>query len=516
MVRVFSFSGEVVLNRTEALSLEELSKEVAAAVGAHCRLIRRDGSELTGPSSALIEEEEELTCVVSSVEPWLKMLGLLHEDGTAFSESWLFKQRMWWEVGGTDDLLRHRMGKRTLSEAMTLRSLVELRRANPISREEKAVLLATPEAVEKEAEDVLRNLKVLEFEPQEVHLQLGYDSWRGNRRILEKIAGPCSLLPIQVWSVHLMWGPGAGRGYSSGVPDRHAKWRAKLGRDFLLAIEQKNASLVKACLEQKAEPGVVDVPSGRSALHLAVATGDVEVMSEVLHSCVRSNVDLTVEDGENKTPLDEALEVRQSLHTSGEVIIPLLAAGKDPDVNSLNNGSVQWSSWPGKSRRRRSSSPSSKAPRRNGARHCRRCWIAVLFQPLSRKSAPSRSCWRFYCEYCDMFLTHSGLTGRRQHLTGRRHINNKIEYYQMLIREKGLTPPIYPPPPGMVLPMPKLPATAAPKPAAALPGLGLPGMLPTMPKLPGVGVGAGIPGLPTLPGMPGLLPGMPKMPGARP
>lgn len=27
----------------------------------------------------------------------------------------------------------------------------------------------------------------------------------------------------------------------------------------------------------QAEPGVVDVPSGRSALHLAVATGDVEV-----------------------------------------------------------------------------------------------------------------------------------------------------------------------------------------------------------------------------------------------
>ena len=63
----------------------------------------------------------------------------------------------------------------------------------------------------------------------------------------------------------------------------------------------------------------------------------------------------------------------------------------------------------------------------------------------------------------------------------------RIEYYQMLIREKGLTPPIYPPPPGMVLPMPKLPAATAPKPAAAtLPGLGLPGMLPTMPKLPGV------------------------------
>jgi len=42
---------------------------------------------------------------------------------------------------------------------------------------------------------------------------------------------------------------------------------------------------------------------------------------------------------------------------------------------------------------------------------------------------------KFYCEYCDLYLTHSGLSGRRQHLTGRRHINNKIEYYQMLIRD---------------------------------------------------------------------------------
>ena len=46
---------------------------------------------------------------------------------------------------------------------------------------------------------------------------------------------------------------------------------------------------------------------------------------------------------------------------------------------------------------------------------------------------------KFYCEYCDLYLTHSGLSGRRQHLTGRRHINNKIEYYQNLIRDKGVS-----------------------------------------------------------------------------
>ena len=65
---------------------------------------------------------------------------------------------------------------------------------------------------------------------------------------------------------------------------------------------------------------------------------------------------------------------------------------------------------------------------------------------------------RFYDDYSDMYLKNSSLAGRKQHMSGRRHINNKIEYWQMLIREKGLTPPIYPPPPGMVLPMPRMAA----------------------------------------------------------
>ncbi|CAE7429712.1 unnamed protein product [Symbiodinium necroappetens] len=78
---------------------------------------------------------------------------------------------------------------------------------------------------------------------------------------------------------------------------------------------------------------------------------------------------------------------------------------------------------------------------------------------------------RFYDDYSDMYLKNSSLQGRKQHMSGRRHINNKIEYWQMLIREKGLTPPIYPPPPGMVLPMPKLAAAANPT-APALAKLG--------------------------------------------
>eukprot|EP00928_Gymnodinium_smaydae_P052806 TRINITY_DN36968_c0_g1_i1.p2 TRINITY_DN36968_c0_g1~~TRINITY_DN36968_c0_g1_i1.p2 ORF type:complete len:126 (-),score=10.50 TRINITY_DN36968_c0_g1_i1:72-449(-) len=118
---------------------------------------------------------------------------------------------------------------------------------------------------------------------------------------------------------------------------------------------------------------------------------------------------------------------------------------------------------------------------------------------------------KFYCEYCDLYLTHSGLSGRRQHLTGRRHINNKIEYYQLLIKEKGLTPPIYPPPPGMCLPAPSLGKAGLP----GLPGMlgaGLP-RLPGMPMLPGLGALGARPGLPALPGM---LPRLPAMPGALP
>lgn len=45
---------------------------------------------------------------------------------------------------------------------------------------------------------------------------------------------------------------------------------------------------------------------------------------------------------------------------------------------------------------------------------------------------------RFYCEYCEIFLTHSSAHGRRQHSSGRKHIMNVIDYYadyQLQLRE---------------------------------------------------------------------------------
>ena len=42
---------------------------------------------------------------------------------------------------------------------------------------------------------------------------------------------------------------------------------------------------------------------------------------------------------------------------------------------------------------------------------------------------------KFYCEYCGIYLTHSSPLGRRQHAEGRKHIQNKIDYYSNLLLE---------------------------------------------------------------------------------
>ncbi len=42
---------------------------------------------------------------------------------------------------------------------------------------------------------------------------------------------------------------------------------------------------------------------------------------------------------------------------------------------------------------------------------------------------------KFYCEYCGVYLTHSSPSGRKQHFEGRKHIQNKIDYYTQLLIE---------------------------------------------------------------------------------
>eukprot|EP00918_Siedleckia_nematoides_P040881 GHVU01088755.1.p2 GENE.GHVU01088755.1~~GHVU01088755.1.p2 ORF type:complete len:147 (-),score=15.70 GHVU01088755.1:70-453(-) len=48
---------------------------------------------------------------------------------------------------------------------------------------------------------------------------------------------------------------------------------------------------------------------------------------------------------------------------------------------------------------------------------------------------------KYFCDYCDIYLTHSSPAGRRQHNYGRKHVNNKIEYYANLVREPTFVPP---------------------------------------------------------------------------
>ncbi|KAH7648121.1 hypothetical protein FG379_000045 [Cryptosporidium bovis] len=49
---------------------------------------------------------------------------------------------------------------------------------------------------------------------------------------------------------------------------------------------------------------------------------------------------------------------------------------------------------------------------------------------------------KFYCEYCDIYLTHSSTNGRKQHNSGRKHINNKIDYYKNVIMAPGFNAPL--------------------------------------------------------------------------
>nr|CUU97360.1 hypothetical transcript [Hymenolepis microstoma] len=143
---------------------------------------------------------------------------------------------------------------------------------------------------------------------------------------------------------------------------------------------------------------------------------------------------------------------------------------------------------------------------------------------------------KYYCDYCDKFLTHDSPSVRKTHCTGRTHKNSVREYYQKWLEEQvqklvdhaseayrqgKVPPPMFGgamaiPPPGM----PGLPpvGTFPPPPFTQMvPAPGMPGMRPPLgPQgvaMPGVGISPqGI--------MPGIPPvgawGAPPRPGAVP
>ncbi|KAK8055406.1 hypothetical protein PG993_000633 [Apiospora rasikravindrae] len=126
---------------------------------------------------------------------------------------------------------------------------------------------------------------------------------------------------------------------------------------------------------------------------------------------------------------------------------------------------------------------------------------------------------KFFCDYCDVYLTHDSMSVRKAHNSGRNHLRNVVDYYQQIGHEKAqsvidsITSSYAAE--GQAHANPMLPQN---QPHAAhhhMPHHGAPGSgLPPLPLPPG----AGAPGFPMPPPGPGGLPfplpaGMPPLPG---
>ena len=104
---------------------------------------------------------------------------------------------------------------------------------------------------------------------------------------------------------------------------------------------------------------------------------------------------------------------------------------------------------------------------------------------------------KFFCEYCGIYLTHSSPHGRKQHVKGKKHIANKIEYFsQFLLNfQRQIQSGKYIITLGQAqLPgMPSFPQINPPMmPTGAPPSMTPPGMIPSMPPMPPMGIGPSI------------------------
>ncbi|KAM7538087.1 hypothetical protein Aperf_G00000066928 [Anoplocephala perfoliata] len=129
---------------------------------------------------------------------------------------------------------------------------------------------------------------------------------------------------------------------------------------------------------------------------------------------------------------------------------------------------------------------------------------------------------KYYCDYCDKFLTHDSPSVRKTHCTGRTHKNSVREYYQKWLEEQvqklvdhaseayrqgKVPPPMFGgamaiPPPGMpgmppvgafpphfapIMPAPAMGMRPPLGPQGVMPGVGIPPG-PTQGAMPGVGI----------------------------
>ncbi len=44
---------------------------------------------------------------------------------------------------------------------------------------------------------------------------------------------------------------------------------------------------------------------------------------------------------------------------------------------------------------------------------------------------------KFFCDYCDVYLTHDSMSVRKAHNSGRNHLRNVVDYYQAIGHEKA-------------------------------------------------------------------------------
>merc|ERR1712110_867565 len=106
---------------------------------------------------------------------------------------------------------------------------------------------------------------------------------------------------------------------------------------------------------------------------------------------------------------------------------------------------------------------------------------------------------KYYCDYCDTYLTHDSPSVRKTHCAGRKHKENVKFYYQKWMEEQAQS---------------LIDATTAAFKAGKLPGGMPPGGPGGVSIPPPMSMRPGMPGPP--PGMPGMPPGMGPPPGMPP